>query len=579
MLPVPSRVRGNRSTRLGFAVLLTLFGAYALAFIWRTSFEVNGVRFFCLFEDAMISMRYAKNFARGLGLVWNPGGERVEGFSNPLWVLYMSLFHLFPISPSKISLGIQLSGALFLLFTLVYVRKLTSLLMPGSRLAQFSAVLLTAFYVPLLNWGLQGMEVSLLALIVCSATWTALGRPAGRSTPILFYVGMGLSTWVRLDMAAMSVTLLVAMAILDGRNRRQHILMGGSVLVASVLIQTALRYAYFGELLPNTYYLKMTGMPLVDRLSRGASVFIDFVRGMGWPVFLFPFASLIWTRDRRISLVAGLFVTQCLYSVYVGGDAWEWWGGSNRYIAIVMPLFFILYASALMRLRVACGHMLAWRSSMGRMALRLGICFLLVLSHFQVNTCGGSVGLSAWVDGGSFLASWALGRQSGADPSEVGNVVRWLAIPRPLELLENPPMVRAAALLDSITFPGARIAVFAAGVLPYFSDRAFVDLLGKNDKSVARMKSKVAIDPKGMVRFTPGHSKWDYGYSIGSQKPDVVFQLWASQEEARPILEADYCAQIMLERPRYFRRDSRLIRWDVLAREVDTSPGGRAAGK
>lgn len=94
----------RQSRQWGFTALLILFTAYAAGFIYRTSFEMNGVRFFCLFDDAMISMRYAKNLAHGLGLVWNPGGERVEGFTNPLWVLYMSFFYLFPIPPPKISL-------------------------------------------------------------------------------------------------------------------------------------------------------------------------------------------------------------------------------------------------------------------------------------------------------------------------------------------------------------------------------------------------------------------------------------------------------------------------------------------
>src|SRR5437868_14879996 len=39
-----------------------------------------------------------------------------------------------------------------------------------------------------------------------------------------------------------------------------------------------------------------------------------------------------------------------LYSVYVGGEVWEYWGGSNRYITIAMPGFFILLSYALFRL-------------------------------------------------------------------------------------------------------------------------------------------------------------------------------------------------------------------------------------
>ena len=37
-------------------------------------------------DDSWISVRYAENLAAGAGPVWNPGGPRVEGFSNPLLV-------------------------------------------------------------------------------------------------------------------------------------------------------------------------------------------------------------------------------------------------------------------------------------------------------------------------------------------------------------------------------------------------------------------------------------------------------------------------------------------------------------
>lgn len=69
-----------------------LFVLWALFFIYKTSFvSIDG---FSLFDDAMISMRYAWNFSHGLGLVWNEG-ERVEGYTNFLMVLFMALPMLF----------------------------------------------------------------------------------------------------------------------------------------------------------------------------------------------------------------------------------------------------------------------------------------------------------------------------------------------------------------------------------------------------------------------------------------------------------------------------------------------------
>src|SRR5574338_175448 len=120
--PAPAAPRAWRATavradRLLLAALTVSFLAYSAGFIYRTSFVVDGERYFSLFDDAMVSMRYAKNFADGHGLVWNPG-ERVEGYTNPLWTLYMGLLHLLPVPPSKTSLLVQATAAIFLLVNL-----------------------------------------------------------------------------------------------------------------------------------------------------------------------------------------------------------------------------------------------------------------------------------------------------------------------------------------------------------------------------------------------------------------------------------------------------------------------------
>jgi hypothetical protein len=49
-------------------------------------------------EDAYITFRYARAFAHGLGLVFNPG-ERVMGFTSPLWTLWLSLGFLVHLDP------------------------------------------------------------------------------------------------------------------------------------------------------------------------------------------------------------------------------------------------------------------------------------------------------------------------------------------------------------------------------------------------------------------------------------------------------------------------------------------------
>ena len=53
-------------------VLLLAQAAWGLFYIYRTSIGLDdGTRTFLLWDDAMVSMRYAYNLTEGDGLVWN----------------------------------------------------------------------------------------------------------------------------------------------------------------------------------------------------------------------------------------------------------------------------------------------------------------------------------------------------------------------------------------------------------------------------------------------------------------------------------------------------------------------------
>src|SRR2546423_1137519 len=90
----PEAAKLERLATLAAAAMAAALIAYAIwaaRFIRSTLVPLgDGTRAACLFDDAMISMRYAWNFVHGNGLVWNPG-ERVEGFTNPLMVAVMAV--------------------------------------------------------------------------------------------------------------------------------------------------------------------------------------------------------------------------------------------------------------------------------------------------------------------------------------------------------------------------------------------------------------------------------------------------------------------------------------------------------
>ncbi len=139
---------------IAFLMLAVGYLFYCQHYIAATSFEIDGKTWYVLFDDAMISMRYAFNLAHGNGLVWNPG-ERVEGITNPLWTGVMALIHLLPIGLNQTGLYIQILGASLLTLNLFLVKKLVEHF-SDDLFVMLSAVALTAFYAPLNSFGLLG---------------------------------------------------------------------------------------------------------------------------------------------------------------------------------------------------------------------------------------------------------------------------------------------------------------------------------------------------------------------------------------------------------------------------------------
>src|SRR3990170_7632302 len=99
----------RRRIQIGVLGLAAIFVLWAGYFIFRSSFiATDGRRYFSLFDDALISLRYAWNLSHGAGLVWNPG-EYVEGYSNFLMTLFMSIW-TFLLTKREAVLAVKLAG-------------------------------------------------------------------------------------------------------------------------------------------------------------------------------------------------------------------------------------------------------------------------------------------------------------------------------------------------------------------------------------------------------------------------------------------------------------------------------------
>jgi hypothetical protein len=433
----------------------------------------------------------------------------------------MAAVHVLPVPAAKLSLCIQILSLFLLIVNLVFVRRLVLLLSGGSRIAAIAGVIFTAFYFPLNNWALQGMEVGLLAAITTAVVFLTL-KAGDKPMPGAALVLMVVAILTRTEMAGLFV-LVVLYHALFLRSARTVDPRAWLALAGVLAAHTIFRYLYYGDLLPNTYYLKLEGVPLAVRLQRGISSLWRFLMDGGLPALGLPLTLFLTARrnHRILAFLLLAFVFQCAYSVYVGGDAWEAYGGANRYIAVVVSLMFVLagwsLASVLEQSRILSrSGLLKWGSA----TLAVGLVLL------SLNWC-------LWT---SFL----------------------LQVP-PLEVPNNAYMVKTAMLINRTTEPEATVAVVWAGAIPYFTGRTSIDLLGKNDRYIAHLPMNDALP------FTPGHNKWDYQYSIALLQPDVVAQLWEKREEIMPYLHAHYIPVPMADRRSlFYKQSSPYINYNLL---------------
>jgi arabinofuranosyltransferase len=558
----------------------TIAAAFYALFIYRTSFNVtfaNGEtkRVFVLFEDAMISMRYARNFERGAGLNWNAGEERVEGYTNLLWTLWMSLVHKFHLDETLVSLPIMVGGALCVL-SLAWVTRRIALHLGASEGGATASYLGVLFCYPLVFWSLRGMEVGAISLALHGVVLLALELE--ESFGIGKVIGMGLvgaaAVLLRSD-AAVTIGIVCAYAALMQPKRRALMLAGAlGPVVLAVLGHTIFRRVYYHETLPNTAYLKLANIPVLARLKRGLFVALR-VCGyhLGVPISIM-LASLVsnprpqgdragWASAfqdddffRRRVLIGVLLSVQASYAVYVGGDAWEWMLYANRYTSAALPAFIALVPALFESV-----------ASVEKLGRRLGVFLVLagvvtlgvdvfarlypefgvartIFSSKKVMAGGGLLivlGVAALVRrvplvyGLAKLKSGLSGSPRMAAlflvvaflPAQAEPVAIWLRN-NAAQYTDEAEYARLGLLIARTTPKDYRIAVVAAGATPYFADRPTEDMLGKNDKVIAKQA------PKGV--FAPGHDKWDYAHSLGEKQPDMVVEFADVRDSERALI-------------------------------------------
>lgn len=303
-------------------------------------------------DDLFISLRFAENLARGNGPVYNVG-ERVEGYSGALWMFLQALGFVLRIEGV---LWTKLLGLVCLLATQLGLYRLTRHVLgvrPWIALLPCAAFALNSYAI---NWSTLGLETPLnLATIVLLpvAVHGFLREPNARRRALacLAIVACGMARPESvLYLAVNAIAPVVAAGSRDkARSVAVSLVRGLWPAVAFLFAMLLLRRWYYGEWVPNTYFVKGAKIakdlvrlgPLVAQ-GAGITEAIEYVGGA---------ILLVALSFYRRQPAAGLTVIACAY--FVISVILDWMPSLRHHLPITMlaPVGWALAADTLVSLR------------------------------------------------------------------------------------------------------------------------------------------------------------------------------------------------------------------------------------
>ena len=238
--------------------------AFALEFLILVGLLLAAA-YFCVkyfgftLDDAYITFRYAEHFAAGEGITWNANADPVEGYSSTMWMVLAALSYSLEFSTVA---SMKLIGVGALLGTVVGVYT-TARFIGVDRWAATPVAAMLAFNPAMAVLAVQGLETTTAMLFVFLSAVAALRLSRGydRRWVLVLYSSLLLGILTRPGVAVYAGGLLTGLMVLtywsEGAETSVHLLAWGVIfLLIPGIVYIAVRTAYFGYPLPNSFYVK-----------------------------------------------------------------------------------------------------------------------------------------------------------------------------------------------------------------------------------------------------------------------------------------------------------------------------------
>ncbi len=239
----------NRSIIIVGKWLLVAIGLYALVTrLWAC-------------EDAYISFRYIDNWLNGLGLVYNIG-DRVEGFTHPLWLFIVAIPSYFGMNIRTSALLLSLIISLVALALIAFYDRDRS----DKQLAVPLAAVLLLTHTGYRDFSVSGLELPLVVLLlvwfyISYKRYDLLSKPIlhGSLLALIYLTRPELILLIIVFYCAYGITIVSAYRHKDTERALKDL--KGLLRLSVPIIAIAggyhlFRGVYYGELFPNTYFAK-----------------------------------------------------------------------------------------------------------------------------------------------------------------------------------------------------------------------------------------------------------------------------------------------------------------------------------
>ena len=320
-------------------------------------------------DDAFTVLRYVKNFLEGNGLVFNVG-EKVEGYTNFLWVILLSVIYksgnLLKLNfnlPQLTQLLSSFFGLVFLIAVYVTSWKIFSSLKNYNKTLQYISFIfpvMILFTTPFNYWSFSGMETSLFATLTLLSIHFLIDFEKGNNYKYFLLTSIlnsllrpeGLLFFVLLIVVDIIYSFLVAtkVSLFDETNKiisskKKKVIV---IFLLIQLVYISFRFVYYGFPLPNTFYAKTEFT--FNFLLRGIDYFLKYIKtDLYYGVVLLPVILRFALKkfDRIEFIIFSFGIIYIILTIIIGGDVLP----IGRFYIPITPLFYMLFFYSLLNLK------------------------------------------------------------------------------------------------------------------------------------------------------------------------------------------------------------------------------------